>query len=118
MRDTRGPTHESGPRLLNTLSLPVRELTVQQAQSWVTSSLEQMGLRPKEQQRIGLVLTRQLELMLETTNPEKLTRLTIRLFSAGVPQSSPVGWGFFIINKPVRAAQGVVEIYIYQDSPV
>ena len=87
------------------------------AQDWIKTSLVQLGVHPGEQQRIVAALTEQLEILLESKDPEKTRTLTLRLFSAGDRKSLPQGWGFFIINQPVQADPGALEIFVYPDPP-
>jgi hypothetical protein len=99
------------------LSLAVQESMVLPAQDWVKASLVELGVHPGEQQRIVDALTEQIEILLKSKDPEKTRTVTLHLFSAGDRKSPAQGWGFFIINQPVRAARGALEIFVYPDPP-
>jgi hypothetical protein len=118
MFDMPGPAHEPGRQLHCTLSLTVQENSVQQAHSWVASCLAGLGIHTAEQVRLVAALVQQLSSMLASNNPGRPRILTLRLFSAGVRNPSTHRWGFFIVNKPLRADRGVLEITIYSDPPV
>lgn len=115
MHTTREPAHKSGRRLHSALSLAVQEETILHAQSWIEARLDQLGTHPDELQRLIAAIAQQLKITLDPANSGKITTLTIRLFSAGVQGHTRPGLGFFIINKPMRASKGILEIYIYQE---
>ena len=118
MFDKRDPTYEPGRQLHSAISLAVQEDTIQKAQSWVKNGLIEMEIHPAEQKRLVAALTQQLDHILGSQENDNTRTLTLHLFSAGSQRPASPGWGFFMINNPANAPQGVLEIYIYREPPV